>query len=132
MAGSIKAGSTPLLEWVAAGIGLFLILVLTWVIGREAIRGQISQPPSIEIQIGQITRSASGYVVTFEAVNRASGTAAELQVEGTLLAGKVEIEGSAATIDYVPGHGRASGGLFFSHDPRRYALAARATGFQDP
>ncbi len=132
MTRKVEQSQTPMLEWAAAGIGLALIIALVFVISREALREREAEPPSIEIKLGAIRQSASGYMVAFEAINRANGTAAALTVEGTVASGQQIIERSQATIDYVPGHGRAGGGLFFSHDPRRYALSARATGFQDP
>lgn len=125
-------GNTPLLEWIAAAIGLALILVVVTVIGREALREQKPEPPSIVIKIISIAPSAAGYVVAFEAINRANETAAALEIQATLRDGKAVVEESAATMNYVPGHGRTSGGVFFTHDPRRYALAVRATGFQNP
>lgn len=130
MTRKVEQSQTPMLEWAAAGIGLALIIALVFVISREALREREAEPPSIEIKLGAIRQSASGYMVAFEAINRANGTAAALTVEGTVASGQRIIERSQATIDYVPGHGRAGGGLFFSHDSRRYALSARATGFQ--
>jgi uncharacterized protein (TIGR02588 family) len=132
MSDKVERSQTPMFEWVAAAIGLALIFALVVVIGRGALREREAEPPSIEIKLGAIRQSASGYMVAFQAINRANGTAAALTVEGTVARGKQIIERSQTMIDYVPGHGRASGGLFFSHDPRHYALSARATGFQDP
>jgi uncharacterized protein (TIGR02588 family) len=126
------AGKTPPLEWIAAAIGLLLILSLVTVIGREAIREQAAESPVITIRVGVIRPAAVGYVVPFEAVNQANGTAVGVEIEGTLTAGPSLFERSGATIDYVPGHGRASGGLFFTHDPRGSELLLRATGYQDP
>lgn len=127
-----RHGKTPLLEWLAAVTGLLLILGVVAVIGREAIREQAADPPAIAIQVGAIGQIAGGYVVAFEALNQANGTAVAVEIEGILTSGPSLVERSGATIDYVPGHGRASGGLFFSKDPRRHRLAIRATGFQDP
>ena len=46
--------------------------------------------------------------------------------------GTAIVETSSATIDYVPGHGAAEGGVFFSRDPRRMTLKIRPLGFQTP
>lgn len=127
-----RHGKTPLLEWLAAVTGLFLILSVVAVIGREAIREQAADPPAIAIQVGAIGQIADGYVVAFEALNQANGTAVAVEIEGTLMSSSLLVEQSSATIDYVPGHGRTSGGLFFSKDPRKHKLAIRATGFQNP
>jgi uncharacterized protein (TIGR02588 family) len=125
-------GKTPLLEWIAALTGLLLILGVTAVIGREAIREHAAAPPAIAIQVGATSQVAGGYVVEFEALNRANSTAVTVEIEGILKSESASVEQSSATIDYVSGHGRTSGGLFFSKDPRKHKLAIRATGFQDP
>lgn len=125
-------GKTPVLEWIAALTGLVLILGVIAVIGREAIREQTADPPAITIRVRAISPVIGGYVVAFEALNQASGTAVAVEIEGTLMSGSSLVEQSHATIDYVPGHGRASGGLFFSKDPHKHRLATRAMGFQDP
>ena len=125
-------GKTPLVEWISAFTGLILILGIVAVIGREAIREQAADPPAIAIRVGAISPVAGGYVVAFEALNQANGTAVAVEIEGALMSGSSLIEQSGATIDYVPGHGRASGGLFFSKDPHKHRLAVRATGFQNP
>ena len=123
---------TPLLEWIAAGLGLLLLAGLLFVLGREALTARPDQPPSITIRQQGVKAAVNGYVVTFEAINSAGGTAAALQVEGMLARPWHEPERSVATIDYVPGHGRAEGGLFFAHDPRGAMLTIRPTGYQSP
>ncbi|MEG8222835.1 hypothetical protein [Sphingobium psychrophilum] len=130
--GDSRRGKTPLLEWFAAVTGLLLILSVVAVIGREAIREPAADTPAIAIQVGAIGQVADGFVVAFEALNQANGTAVAVEIEGTLMSGSSLVERSVATIDYVPGHGRTSGGLFFSKDPRKNRLIVRATGFQDP
>lgn len=125
-------GKTPILEWIAAFTGLLLILGVLAVIGREAIRERAAEPPAITIRVGAISPIVGGYVVAFEALNQANGTVIAVEIEGRLMSRSSLVEQSGAKIDYVPGHGRASGGLFFSKDPNKYRLAIRATGFQDP
>jgi uncharacterized protein (TIGR02588 family) len=131
MAGTKKI-DTPPLEWIAAGIGAVLLLFLIVVIGREALNGEAAQLPQIEVAVTGVEPAASGYVVSFEARNRTDGTAAAVEIEGVLKAGGAEIETSSATIDYVPGKGKATGGLFFHEDPRKADLEVRALGFQTP
>jgi len=123
---------TPPLEWIAAGIGLLLLLFLLAVIGREAINGEAAELPAIEVAVLRIEPAASGYVVAFEARNQRDGTAAAVTIEGVLKAGGAEIETSSATVDYVPGKGATRGGLFFSKDPRTASLEVRALGYQTP
>lgn len=123
---------TPLLEWIAAGVGLLLTLMMLGVIGREALNGETQQFPDIAVAATGIAPGGPGYVLTFEASNKTGGTAAAVEIEATLKDGDTIIETSSATLDYVPGHGKAKGGVFFADDPRRYELEVRALGFQIP
>lgn len=132
MAATRRKPDTPPLEWIAAGIGAVLLLFLLAVIGREALNGEAAELPQIEVAVTGISPAASGFVVAFEARNRTDGTAAAVEIEGVLKAGGAEIETSSAAIDYVPGKGKAAGGLFFREDPRKGTLDVRALGFQTP
>lgn len=123
---------TPLLEWVAAGIGLLLILSLIAVIGREAISGENKKLPAIEIAVRGIAPAGANYVVEIEALNRSGGTAAAVAIEATLKRGGTTVETSTITFDYVPGHSKVAGGIFFSRNPSGYTLDVRALGFQAP
>ncbi|MDF7773949.1 hypothetical protein P1X14_01715 [Sphingomonas sp. AOB5] len=118
----------PLLEWIAAGIGLILLMIVLGAIGREAITGAADEPPAITVTAGQVTQVSSGFVVAFEASNASRGTAAAVEIEGKLASG----ETSSATLDYVPGRGTTSGGLFFKADPRGQQVELRALGYQTP
>jgi len=132
MARQKKRSGTPLLEWVASGIGLLLTLSMLALLLREALSGEAGQLPAIEVAIQRIAPAGSGFVVEIEAVNRSGGTAAGVEIEGQLKSGGASIETSSAVIDYVPGHSRRSGGLFFREDPRRHRIEVRALGFQTP
>ena len=132
MAKPKKTADPPLLEWVASGIGLLLILGLLAVIGREALSREAEQLPAIDVEIRRILPAGSGFVVEIEAVNRSGGTAAAVEIEGALKSGGTSLETSSATLDYVPGHSRRRGGLFFREDPRRHRIEVRALGFQTP
>ena len=123
---------TPLLEWVASGIGLLLLLGLLAVIARQALSQEIGQLPVIEVTAGRVVATGSGFVVAIEASNQSGGTAAAVEIEGALKSDEATIETSSAVIDYVPGHSRRSGGLFFAQDPRLHRLELRALGYQAP
>jgi uncharacterized protein (TIGR02588 family) len=127
MAEKKQPASEPLLEWIAAGLGLAVILFVAVVIGREALIAEPDQLPALTVQATRVSPSAAGFVVEFEVVNHASGTAAAVEIEGEL-----GDETSSATLDYVAGNGRAEGGLFFKNDPRGQKLELRALGFQTP
>jgi uncharacterized protein (TIGR02588 family) len=119
--------STPALEWIAAGLGLAAILFVAVVIGREALTAEAEQLPSLEVHATRVVPNAAGFVVEFEVVNHASGTAAAVAIEG-----QSGTETSSATIDYVAGNASAKGGLFFRDDPRGRKLELKALGFQTP
>jgi uncharacterized protein (TIGR02588 family) len=124
--------NTPPLEWIAAAIGLILLIAVLTVIGREALRAGESPSPAIAVHATRIVASEGGYIVEFEAVNRSGGTGAAVEIEGVLGPADQPVETSTATLDYVAGHARAKGGLYFSHDPRTQPLALRALGYRTP
>jgi uncharacterized protein (TIGR02588 family) len=127
-----KGQNTPLLEWIAAGLGLLLTLGMLAIIGQEALRGDSSQLPAIEVRVARVVPAPSGFLVEIVANNRSGGTAAAVQIEGMLKSGETEIEAASLTLDYVPGHAERKGGLFFTRDPRLYQLEVRPLGYQAP
>ena len=133
MAKSRKAQpKEPLLEWVAAGIGLVLTLLIIVVIGREALSDESEAVPAIEVRAVSLAQASAGFVVEVEATNRSGATAAAVQIEGELSSGGAAAETSSLTFDYVPGHATRKGGLFFRKDPRKHELELRALGYQEP
>ena len=122
----------PLLEWIAAGLGLVLTLALLAVIGREAVAGETNEPPAIDVRAASIRKLPSGYLVEVVASNRSGGTGAAVRIEGVLKSGSAAVETSDVTFDYVPGHAERKGGLFFREDPRLHELELRALGYQTP
>lgn len=130
--GGTGTRETPLLEWIAAGIGLLLTLIMVGVIGREALNGDSEQLPAIAVAATGIAPAAPGYVLAFEASNKTGGAAAAVEIEATLKDGDTIVETGKATLDYVPGYGKANGGVFFAKDPGRHKLEIRALGFQIP
>ncbi len=130
--GKKKPAGTPLLEWIAAGVGLLLTLGLLAVIGREALSGETERLPSIQVAVLRVAPAAAGFVVEIEARNGSGGNAAAVEIEGAVKDGAAILETSGFTFDYVPGHSRRRGGLFFREDPRRHQFEVRALGFQTP
>lgn len=127
-----KARREPLLEWIAAGIGLALTLGVLAVIGFEAAVGDAESPPAVEVRVERVVPSPAGYVVEIAATNRSGATAAAVQIEGEIKSGGTSVETSTATFDYVPGRATRRGGLFFREDPRLHELEVRALGYQAP
>lgn len=129
--GSAQSGP-PLLEWIAAAVGLLLTLGVLGALGWESLKGAGTRPPAIETGIGGITPTRTGYVVEIELRNRSSATAAAVEVEGELTKADGTVATSTTTVDYVPGDSTRKAGLFFEDDPRRHRLEVRALGFAEP
>ena len=89
----------PLLEWIAAGLGLVLTLALLAVIGREAVAGETNEPPAIDVRAASIRKLPSGYLVEVVASNRSGGTGAAVRIEGVLKSGSAAVETSDVTFD---------------------------------
>src|SRR5688572_24530448 len=73
----------PLMEWVAAFVGLALVsATIACMIYQGLTRG--SSPPDVSVQAEAIVQLRDGYVVKIRAVNRGDTTAADVKVEGRL------------------------------------------------
>jgi len=104
---------------LGAGVTLVVIGVVTW----EAL--QPSSPAVLKAHIASVAATSSGHVAVVEVVNAGDETASSVMVEGVL--GE---ETASATLDYVPGNGRASAYLRFDADPRSAAVAVK--GWSEP
>lgn len=118
---------TPALEWIAAGFGALVALVILGTIGWQALTAHNDPVPLLSASVEAITPAGDGHVVTVRVTNASSRTAASVHIEG-----EIEGEVSSATVDYVPGHGEASAGLLVAADPRTTALKLRVTGYEHP
>src|SRR5690349_20317565 len=96
-------GSTPLLEWVAGGIGAILTLTLLGFLGWQAWSNPGDVPPQIEVSLRDVMPAGDGFVARIAAVNGSPETAAAVEVEGVLSRDGEEVERAQATLDYVPG-----------------------------
>jgi uncharacterized protein (TIGR02588 family) len=122
----------PALEWIAAAVGLLLIVAMLGVIGWEATKGHGEKPPAVEVVAEKVIGVAGGYVVEVALRNRSPATAAGVVVEGVLTGGDAAPETSTVTIDYVPGGSTRRAGLIFTKDPRLGDLKLRALGYTEP
>ncbi|MCE7798109.1 hypothetical protein LWE61_16310 [Sphingobium sufflavum] len=129
---SSAVARTPILEWIAAVTGLVVLLFLLGAIGFDALQGGSRVPPDIRLDTHPAVKVGDRYLVTFDASNRGGATAAALEIEGQLTDHGQVIETSSSTIDYVPGHGAAQGGLYFEHNPRGMTVTVRPLGYQAP
>jgi uncharacterized protein (TIGR02588 family) len=122
----------PVLEWISAGAGLLIAVALFAIIGSAALTGSEDVVPHLSAQVDGVVRAGNGHVVQVTIQNRSSRTAASVQIEGALKQGSASVETSSASIDYVPGHSQATGGLHFTRDPRAYQLELRVIGHELP
>lgn len=125
-------GKKPVLEWLAASVGLVLTIALLGFIGWNAVQQQQEHAPAISVRVEGIEQSGNGWLVRFGVRNAAPSTAAAVRIEGELRRPGAEVETSAVTLDYVPGGSELKGGLMFSHDPRRGQLTLRPLGYVEP
>jgi uncharacterized protein (TIGR02588 family) len=125
------ADATSLLEWIAGGIGLLLLLLVFGVIGREALFGDRS-PPAVLVERVSAEAVPGGYLVRIRVRNEGGSSAAQVVVEGELTRPGAEPETGEATFDYVPQGSSREGGLFFTSDPADGQLALRAKGYVEP
>jgi uncharacterized protein (TIGR02588 family) len=128
---SSKAPDTSATEWIVAGLSAALVLGVLAFLLYDGVR-RPSTPPDITIAVDSIQRAGPGYVVLFQARNGGRSTAADVVVEGELVANTGQVETSQTTIDYVPAGGFQRAGLYFSQDPRRFRLRLRAHGYREP
>jgi len=121
----------PWLEWLAAGLGLTLVLGLFSMIAWQAFNGATT-PPSVTVEVEDMAPVEGGYRVLFRARNGAGEAAAQVEIEGKVSGPGTETETSRVVLDYIPGRSIRRGGLFFTRDPRAGVLTVRATGFAEP
>jgi uncharacterized protein (TIGR02588 family) len=89
-------------------------------------------PPILTVATDSVVAQPNGYLLEFHVSNTGETTAADVTVEGALESEGATIEVSDVVLAYVPPRGVAGGGLFFTHDPRRYAVKLRAKGYARP
>jgi len=108
----------PVLQRLMAAVGMLVALAVVVVVGWDAL--QSARPPALTARVVRVTTTEAGRVAEIEVVNAGSETAAAVDVEGVLGA-----ETATATIDYVPGRGRATAFLRFDGDPRAARVAVK-------
>jgi uncharacterized protein (TIGR02588 family) len=124
-------GETPLLEWIAAAVGLVVLVGVLGFVGAEAFRPDTS-PPQVVVEKLGVERTDAGYLVRVRAINRGGSAAAQVVVEGELEAGAGQPETAEATFDFIADHSSREGGLFFESDPGQGRLTLRAKGYAAP
>lgn len=123
---SARIADRPLLQWGMAVLGGVVTLSVIGVVLWEAV--QPTSPPDLKARIVEVRAAAAagGYVAQVEIVNDGADTAAAVDLMGRL----GETPPSTATVDYVPGHGRATAWLRFDRDPR--SATVEIVGWSEP
>ena len=122
---------SPVLQWVAAGLGFVLVLVVVGYSVWEAVAGDHG-PPDLSVVAELATSSAFGHTVPIVVKNDSHATAASVEVVGVLEQAGISIEERRAAFAYVPGKGEATGGLVFENDPARHTLKVSVEGYEEP
>lgn len=128
---SKKSENIPFLEWLAAAVGLILVVGTIGFMTYQALTAK-DTPPSFKIGIERIDQVNAGFVVIFKVINEGEQTAAGVEIEGELRRGAESVETSSVTIDYAPSQSELKGGLFFRNDPREFQFEIRAKGYSEP
>jgi uncharacterized protein (TIGR02588 family) len=128
-----SGGGISLLEQIVSIIGALLVGGIILYLVMNALTGNHT-PPNIYIEQRAMLPVENGYLIEVMVVNKGGETAANLEIEATLLEGDGEtvVETSEVTIDYVAAESHNPIGLFFTHDPRQYTLELRAVGYEVP
>ncbi len=114
----------PVLEWIMGGLGLLLTLAVLAVIGSGALGPRA--PARLEAVLGEVRPAGAVWLAEVEVRNLGDETAAGVEVEGRL-----GDQTAAATLDYVPAHGRERVTLAFDADPRG-AVELSVPGWSGP
>lgn len=130
-ASASAAKRTPLIEWLAAGVGLALILATLAVVGSELFRADES-PPRFVVRAVAVEAVPGGFHMVVRVHNEGGSPAAGVVVEGELTPPAGPVETAEATFDFVPDHSSHDGGLYFESDPRQGELKLRAKGYAEP
>lgn len=99
----------PVLQWVAAAIGVCVTLGAAGVILVEAL--QPTRPVALSVAVETIRQSGPSRVFELKVSNTGSETAA-----GVEIVGETGGQTASVTLDYVPGDGEASATLAFPFD----------------
>ena len=126
---SAPVNGIPLSEWISAGIGLALMLIVLGVIAWDALLGERS-PAVIEVRLVAVHQTPYGFVAQIEAINHGGAAATQVEVSGTL-GNSGAPDAAEATFDYIPEKSSARGALVFAKDPRAGGLVLRARSYVD-
>lgn len=118
------------LEWTVFGVSLAMVAALAcWLLYAHLTSART--PPSLRLDLGEATRTESGFAVPITVTNVGDTTAADVRIEVVSTAGDAA-ERSEADIDLVPYRSSRRAWVTFTDDPRRGTLRARVLGYKEP
>ena len=118
------------LQWVISGVAVVVVLGAFGLVLRAALSDG-PQRPALRATADSITASDNGYLVYVTVANRGEGTAADVTLEGELVAGEAAST-AQVMIDYVPARSSRAVTLGFPTDPRRGRLSLRFASYTEP
>ena len=122
---------TPVLEWIAGGLGVALVIVIVAVLAREALSADRSAA-DLTVAALSVQRQTGGFLVKVRASNQSGKAAAQVKVTGQHTPPQGAAETADATFDYVPSGSSRDGGLIFPTDPRTGTLTLSVESYVDP
>jgi uncharacterized protein (TIGR02588 family) len=121
-----RRDDVPLLEWIAGGIGLFIVAGTLAFIGYELYLGQ-PDLPDLRIEVERAISRSDGHSVRVVVRNAGRRAAESVIVEG--VAGEVRSE---AQLDYVAGQSQETAILVFPGGADPASLTVRIVGYTTP
>lgn len=130
--GTSPAGQAPpFWEWVAAGVGLLLLLASMGYLLADAFATR-DEPPRPAIQVLGVEPRQGQYAVRLRLRNEGRAAAAALRVAGELKRGAEVVETSEVEIDFLPGRSEREATLLFAQDPRTLQLVLSPRSYVKP
>ena len=119
-----------MLEWAVFGVSAVAIAAVLTALLAGIPSGDA--PPSLNVTVGAPAAVAGSYRLPVIVENRGDRTAEDAHIEVALTEGEQVMERGELTIAFVPRGSKREGWVTFRHDPRRFTIVARATGFNEP
>lgn len=124
------ANSTPVLEWVAAGLGALLTLSLVGALLGDVLKGD-GRPPEFLVRKMQTVALRDGHLVKIEVRNIGDAPAEQVEIEGLLRSAQGEERVSLA-FDEIAARSSRQGGLIFKAHPEEGQLKLAAKAYIAP
>jgi len=131
--GTSPAGEAPppFWEWVAAGVGLLLLLASMGYLLADSLAAR-DEPPRPAIQVRGVEPRQGQYAVRLRVRNEGRAAAAALRVTGELKRGEEVVESTEIEIDFLPGRSEREATLLFAQDPRTLQLVLSPRSYVKP